>query len=59
MYQVFNMGHRFEIYTDEHSAAGIIELAGKYGIDAQLVGHCEESEQKRLTIRGEQGEYNY
>ncbi|MCK5692786.1 MAG: phosphoribosylformylglycinamidine cyclo-ligase [Bacteroidales bacterium] len=59
MYQVFNMGHRFEIYTDEHSAAGIIELAGKYGIDAQLVGHCEESEQKRLTIKGEHGEYNY
>ena len=59
MYQVFNMGHRFEIYTDEHSAAGIIELAGKYGIDAQLVGRCEESEQKRLTIKGEHGEYNY
>ena len=59
MYQVFNMGHRFEIYTDEHSAAGIIELAGKYEIDAQLVGRCEESEQKRLTIKGEHGEYNY
>jgi phosphoribosylformylglycinamidine cyclo-ligase len=59
MYQVFNMGHRFEIYTDEHSAAGIIELAGKYGIDAQLVGRCEESEQKRLTIKGEHGEYTY
>jgi phosphoribosylformylglycinamidine cyclo-ligase len=59
MYQVFNMGHRFEIYTDEHSAAGIIELAVKYGIDAQLVGRCEESEQKRLTIKGEHGEYNY
>jgi phosphoribosylformylglycinamidine cyclo-ligase len=59
MYQVFNMGHRFEIYTDELGAAGIIELAGKYGIDAQLVGHCEESEQKRLTIKGEHGEYNY
>ncbi|MCK4880567.1 MAG: phosphoribosylformylglycinamidine cyclo-ligase [Bacteroidales bacterium] len=59
MYQVFNMGHRFEIYTDERSAGGIIELAGKYGIDARIVGRCEESEQKRLTIKGEQGEYNY
>jgi len=59
MYQVFNMGHRFEIYTDEHSAAGIIELAGKYEIDAQLVGRCEPSEQKRLTIKGAHGEYNY
>ncbi|MEA3460844.1 MAG: AIR synthase-related protein [Bacteroidota bacterium] len=59
MYQVFNMGHRFEIYTDEQSAGGIIDLAGKYGIEARIVGHCEESEHKRLTIAGEQGEYNY
>lgn len=59
MYQVFNMGHRFEIYIDEKSAGGVIELAGKYGIDARIVGSCEESEQKRLTIIGEQGEYNY
>ncbi len=59
MYQVFNMGHRFEIYTDEQSAGGIIEIAEKFGIDARIVGRCEASEQKRLTIRGEQGEYNY
>jgi phosphoribosylformylglycinamidine cyclo-ligase len=59
MYQVFNMGHRFEIYTDENSAMGIIELAGKYGIEARIVGRCEKSEQKRLTISGEHGEYNY
>lgn len=59
MYQVFNMGHRFEIYTDEPSAGGIMELAGKYGIDARIVGRCEPSEQKKLTIVGEHGEYNY
>lgn len=59
MYQVFNMGHRFEIYTDEKSAGAMIELAGKYGIDARIVGHCEASEQKELTIIGEQGEYKY
>ncbi|MCD4709672.1 MAG: phosphoribosylformylglycinamidine cyclo-ligase, partial [Bacteroidales bacterium] len=59
MYQVFNMGHRFEIYTDEKSAGGISELAGKYGIDARIVGRCEEYECKKLTIAGEQGEFNY
>ncbi len=59
MYQVFNMGHRFEIYTDEQSAGGIIKIAEKYGIEARIVGRCEASEQKKLTIRGEQGEYNY
>ena len=59
MYQVFNMGHRFEVYTDEQSADGIIKIASKYGIDARIVGRCEASEQKRLTIVGEHGEYNY
>jgi phosphoribosylformylglycinamidine cyclo-ligase len=59
MYQVFNMGHRFEIYTDERSAGGMIDLAAKYGIDARIVGHCEESDHKKLTITGEQGEFNY
>jgi len=59
MYQVFNMGHRFEIYTDEKSAGGMIELAGTFGIDARIVGRCEPSELKRLTITGELGEYNY
>jgi phosphoribosylformylglycinamidine cyclo-ligase len=59
MYQVFNMGHRFEIYTDEASAPGIIELAGKYQIEARVVGHCEEFSGKKLTIRGEQGEFTY
>ena len=59
MYQVFNMGHRFEIYTEKKHAGGIIELAGKYGIDARIVGRCEFSEEKKLTIDGEHGEYNY
>ena len=59
MYQVFNMGHRFEIYTNEETARGIIDLAGKYRIDAQIVGHCEPCDEKKLSISGEQGTYNY
>jgi len=59
MYQVFNMGHRFEIYTDENSAEGIIAIAGKYGIDAMVVGRCEASDQNLLTIKGEEGEFVY
>jgi phosphoribosylformylglycinamidine cyclo-ligase len=59
MYQVFNMGHRFEIYTDEKLAGAIIELAGKYRIDARVIGRCEEYSRKKLTIKGEQGEYTY
>ena len=59
MYQVFNMGHRFEIYTDEHAAEGIIKLSEGYGIEARVVGHCEASTQTKLTITGEQGTYHY
>ena len=59
MYQVFNMGHRFELYTEESVADEIIQLAGSYGIDARVVGRCEASPQTQLTITGEQGTYQY
>jgi phosphoribosylformylglycinamidine cyclo-ligase len=59
MYQVFNMGHRFEIYTDDEAAGAIIDLAAKYKIEARVVGRCEEHSEKKLTIRGEQGEFIY
>jgi len=59
MYQVFNMGHRFEIYTDRESAGGIVEIAAAYHIDARIVGQCEEAESKKLTIKGEQGTFEY
>lgn len=59
MYQVFNMGHRFEIYTDKGTAQEVIKLAEKYQIEARIVGHCETASQKKLTIRGDQGEFVY
>ncbi|MEN8230402.1 MAG: AIR synthase related protein [Bacteroidota bacterium] len=59
MYQVFNMGHRFEIYTDRQTAEGIIQLANKYRIDAKIVGRCEHADHKKLSIRGDQGEFDY
>ena len=59
MYQVFNMGHRFEIYTDEQTAEGIISLAGFHKIEARIVGRCEQANHKKLTIIGEQGEFVY
>ena len=59
MYQVFNMGHRFEIYTDQATAEGIIRIAGEFKLDAQVVGHGEEATEKKLTIRSEFGEFAY
>ena len=48
MYQVFNMGHRFEIYTDSVTAEKIIQIAGRYQIDAKIVGRCEPADHKNL-----------
>ncbi len=59
MYQVFNMGHRFEIYTDPATAEKVIELSEGFGIEARIIGHCEESDRKRLTIKTEHGEFEY
>lgn len=59
MYKVFNMGHRFEIYTDESIAQDIIEISKSFDIDAQIVGRVEESDIKKLTITSEFGEFYY
>jgi phosphoribosylformylglycinamidine cyclo-ligase len=59
MYRVFNMGHRLEIYTDAASAERMIEIARGFHIDAQIVGRVEGSENKKLTIQSEHGEFSY
>lgn len=56
MYKVFNMGHRLEIYTDAANAQGMIEIAKKFNIEAQIIGRVEPpADGKRLTITGPQG----
>ncbi|MFN8291649.1 MAG: AIR synthase-related protein [Chitinophagaceae bacterium] len=50
MYQVFNMGTRMEIYTDEKDADALISVAKKYGVDAQVIGRAEESSKQELII---------
>jgi phosphoribosylformylglycinamidine cyclo-ligase len=59
MYRVFNMGHRFEIYTNEKNAASIINIASGFNLEAKVIGHCEPSEKKRLTIATENGTFKY
>jgi len=59
MYQVFNMGCRMEIYTDEDFASSIIEAASSFNIDAQIIGRVEESDKKELVITTENGELKY
>ena len=55
MYQVFNMGHRLEIFTDEKSAAALIALAKTFNIEAQIIGRVEASSQKELILKGSFG----
>ncbi|RFM28865.1 AIR synthase related protein [Deminuibacter soli] len=50
MYQVFNMGHRLEIFTDAASAQAMIETAKTFSIDAQVVGRVEASDKKELLL---------
>ena len=59
MYQVFNMGTRLEIYTDEKDAATIIGIAKKFGVDAQLIGRVEESGKKGLLVKTSTAEIEY
>jgi phosphoribosylformylglycinamidine cyclo-ligase len=59
MYQVFNMGHRFEIYTSPENAEGIINISKKYDVDARIIGHCEKADKKKLYIVSEYGEFEY
>ena len=51
MYQVFNMGTRLEIYTNEKDADTLIRIAASFGVEAQVIGHVEEHDKKELEIR--------
>jgi len=59
MYQVFNMGHRMEIYVPEQIADDIIQISREFNVDARVVGYCRKSDKKSLIIKSEFGEFGY
>lgn len=59
MYQVFNMGHRMEIYVEPADAQAVIDIAQSFGIEAQVIGHVEDAPTSRLTIITEHGTFEY
>lgn len=59
MYQVFNCGHRLEIYLNPALANEIIEISKSFGVDAQIIGRVEASETKSLTIKSAYGTFTY
>jgi phosphoribosylformylglycinamidine cyclo-ligase len=59
MYQVFNMGTRMEIYTNEKDVGQLIGIAKSFGVDAQVIGRVEESEKKELIIKTKTGDLRF
>jgi phosphoribosylformylglycinamidine cyclo-ligase len=59
MYQVFNMGHRMEIYLEEEFAEEIINISKSFGVDAKIIGRVEPFSGKKLTIKSPHGEFTY
>lgn len=59
MYQVFNMGHRMELYLDPASIDEAIAMAREWGIEARVVGRVEASETAALRIESAQGCFDF
>ena len=59
MYKVFNMGHRMELYVNEDIAKSLIEISESFGIEAKIIGRVESLDSKKVTIKGEKGNFEY
>ena len=59
MYQVFNMGHRMELYVNPKIADKIIEISKSFEIDARVIGRVEACETRKLSIHSESGNFEY
>ena len=59
MYKVFNCGHRMELYVEPEFADEIINISNSLNIEAKIIGKVVNSDEKKLTIKSEFGEFNY
>ena len=59
MYEVFNMGHRMEIYLPESQAQKVIDITESFNIEARILGRVEASTEKKLTIQSPEGIFQY
>ena len=59
MYEVFNMGHRMEIYLAEDKAPEAIKIAETFNLDARIVGRVEKSLKNKLTVKSSKGVFEY
>lgn len=59
MYQVFNCGHRMELYVSPEIAEDIIAISKSFNVNAKIIGKVEASDTKKLTIKSEYGTFEY
>ena len=59
MYQVFNMGHRMELYVEENLAETIISISKSFNVEAKIIGRVEASKEKMVTIKSQFGTFEY
>jgi len=59
MYQVFNCGHRMELYVSPEIASQIITISQSFNVDAKIIGSVKEAPIKKLTIKSEFGDFIY
>ena len=59
MYQVFNCGHRMELYVQPDIAEALIAISKSYNVEAQIIGRVDAADTKKLTIKSEFGTFEY
>jgi phosphoribosylformylglycinamidine cyclo-ligase len=59
MYQVFNMGHRMELYLPPRYADRLVELAQEFGIEARVIGRVEAAIGEKVTVQSPYGSFSY
>ena len=59
MYKVFNCGHRMELYVEPEFADEIINISNSFNIEAKIIGKVFNSDEKKLTVKSEFGEFNF
>jgi phosphoribosylformylglycinamidine cyclo-ligase len=59
MYKVFNMGHRLELYVSPLVADDIINISKKFDLDAKIIGRVEKNSSKKLTLKTQNGNFEY
>ena len=59
MYQVFNMGHRMEIYCNKKVSESIIKTSKEFNVDAKIIGYVEDSSKNELVIESKEGTIEY